>query len=125
MKIILTLEVPDGTTVADISAVPTDAPGPRSAPKAPEVVQETSPPWENTWAGLADTTEPVTEEFPPIGSQQPKCPVHHSSHLVPAGTIKSGPRAGQGYPAFWGCDDRDCHAGKNGKSWRADYRAVA
>jgi hypothetical protein len=98
---------------------PTNVPEPRSAPKPPEVISAPIEAFaEPEWGGL-----PV-QEFPPIGSasQQPVCPVHHSSHLVPAGISKS---TGKKYGAFWGCDERDCTAGKNGKSWRADYKAAA
>lgn len=34
-----------------------------------------------------------------------KCPIHGTGHYVPAGIGKT---SGKPYPAFWGCDDRNC-----------------
>lgn len=55
-------------------------------------------------------TQPATQPIiPPMQAapqgHEPKCPVHGSSHLIPAGTSKS---SGKKYSAFWGCEDRDC-----------------
>jgi hypothetical protein len=99
MKIIITIEVPNGTDVsfADSESALADH------------------------AASGDPSQPAPMQFAPQQIVAPQaippkqvCPTHGVSRLVPSGITKQGPRAGQIYPAFWACD-----TAKGVCSWKA------
>ena len=53
-------------------------------------------------------------------TEQPQCPRHRCSRLVPAGTTKSG----KPYKAFYSCELQSCTEGKNGKPWTQDAEDI-
>jgi hypothetical protein len=87
MKVIITIDLPDGTDVRF---------GDSDVPPGPEIPE-------------AAMVVPATPAFVPQQVIPPRvnptCPQHHTSKFVPAGTSK---RTGKPYAAFWGCTERDC-----------------
>jgi hypothetical protein len=90
MRIVFTIDLPDGTDVAFADSIPPGPEGDRAAfdSLAPEFVpQQVIPP------------QPATPHV------NPTCPNHHASKFVPAGISK---RTGKEYKAFWGCTEMGC-----------------
>jgi hypothetical protein len=70
-----------------------------STPGAP--IQGAQPPPQGVTGGPIDPTQ-----VPGYGWV---CPVHGGWKVVPPGVAKTGPRAGQPYPAFIACPERGCN----------------
>ena len=100
MKIILTIEVPEGASV-QFSPEETVASG-----NPAEVV-----PIPGTTAAPAAAQFVPQQVIAPRVGPAPVCPTHNASHLVPAGVSKKP--GGRAYSAFYGCTVQDC-------KWRVD-----
>jgi hypothetical protein len=95
MKIILTIEVPEG---ASVHFTPEEAATGNPADVVPI-------------PGTVATPQPVAQfvpqqVIPPRTGPAPVCPTHNASHLVPAGVSKKP--GGRAYSAFYGCTVQDC-----------------
>jgi hypothetical protein len=85
VKILITIEIPDGSDVAF-----TDAPGPELIPGQIESL-----------AAPQFVPQQIIAPQPQFVSRpNPTCPAHHGSKFIPAGTNKQG----KAYTAFWACD---------------------
>jgi hypothetical protein len=102
MKVIITIDIPNGADVAF---------GDSDVPPGPNIPEEAM-------------VVPVTPQFVPQQVIAPQlhnprsCPVHTniSARHVPSGTIKTGPKAGRPYRCFVACGtpkDANC-------SWKVD-----
>jgi hypothetical protein len=94
VKLIITIEVPEGAHIAteDAATKYVSTHGPDLEPGELESLAEVAP------GATTNTAAPVPQPHP-------ICPTHRDSHLVPAGTSS---KTGAKYKPFWGCTDRDC-----------------
>ncbi len=103
MKITITFDVPDGTTV-DMGTLDPLRPYPVAEPQY-------VPPFEDQLIPLPPEAIPVAGDpvFRGAAQNAPQdayCPVHRVAwHTVPAGVSK---KTGKPYGAFWGCPDKGC-----------------
>lgn len=103
MKIILTIEVPEG---ASVHFTPEEAASGNPAEVVPIPGTVAAP--------VANYVSPQfvpQQVIAPRTGPAPVCPTHNSSHLVPAGVSKKP--GGRAYSSFYGCTVQDC-------KWRVD-----
>ncbi len=103
MKIVITLDVPDGSAIASTHEYPSDGP-------AMSAVY--TPPFEDQLIPLPPEAIPVPGDpvrFRGMAQNVPQgtqCPIHHEPwKLVPAGVSK---KTGKPYESFQACPERGC-----------------
>jgi hypothetical protein len=92
MKIIITIEVPNGTDVSFADSGPDLTPGELESLSGVTATQQFVP-------------QQITAPQPVVRHVNPTCPEHHTSKMVPGGISK---RTGKQYLAFWGCTEMNC-----------------